>query len=117
MKRRKKIEQFVKLSLTNGKLDPRKITFIAKALTKKELSLFVKLLRLRRREEKVVVTTAIEAPRPFVKRLRRIFIDKDTSFSEDPAIIAGMKVSFSDFVFDASIKGYLEKALDEYGSN
>ena len=117
MKRRKKIEQFVKLSLTNRKLDPKKISFIAKALAKKELSLYVRLLRLARREEKVVVTTAIEAPKPFMKSIRNLFIDKDTFFFEDPAIIAGMKVSFSDFVFDATIKGYLERVKVEYGSD
>lgn len=116
MKKKKKIQYLVELSLTSGRLDASKIAAITKMLEKdkKELTYYYKALLRKREEETVTVIAAIDVPKSIALGFKKVFIDKDIAFLKDPKILAGLKVCFSDFVFDASFKTYFEKVRDAY---
>lgn len=108
LKQKKKMRFLLALSLTSGWLDPRKIAFIAETLKRKELKTYLLLLEKRLQEEKVTVITAIPATKIFMNRLKKLFSGKEIFFKRDPHMLAGMQVLFSDYVFDASFRYYLE---------
>lgn len=109
-----KIRYLVVLSLSQGKLDPKKIGLIAKTLSKRELRAYYKMLVKVREDEKVHVSTAIDVSDDIVERIMKLFPNKEVSFSKDPSIIAGLTVKVVDFVFDASLKGYLTEIKKQY---
>ena len=109
MKKQKKIARLVKLSITAGKLDPKKILVIAKTLAKRELTLYYRLLLLRREEEKAYVYTAIDVPEDIARRLTKLFSHKDLVFLKDAQILSGIKVKVGDIIFDTSLVAYLEE--------
>lgn len=116
-KQKKKMQQKLKLSMTNGRLDPRKIELIAKKMDRRELSEYYRLLVAKRAEEKVVITSAIQLPGTVAFELRKLFTDKEVFFETDPKIIAGLKVRFSDLLFNASLKDYLHIIKQQYTLN
>lgn len=117
MKKKKKLLKLLALSQTGDRLDPRKIEIIAKRLTKKELSSYHQLLIKKRKEERVIITSAIAIPDASRLRLKSMFINKDAFFVKDPKILAGINVAISDFVFNASLRGYIDKMKKEYEIN
>lgn len=113
-KKLKKIKHLVSLSSTEGKLDPRKILFIAKTLRRNELRLYHRYLLRKRKEEKVVVTTVTPLPKSLSLRIGKAFPKKDVLFRYDLKALGGMKVQFADFVFDATVRGYLAAIRKTY---
>ena len=105
------------LSLTSGKPDPQKIAFIATTLERNELAVYVSLLEKKLQKDKVIVTSAISVPQIFARSLKKLFPEKEVLFKRDPQILAGMQVSFADYVFDASFRHYLEQIRDQYSQN
>lgn len=116
-RKRDKIRYLVLLSLSKGKLDAKKIRFIAKTLTRRELLIYYRMLLRKREEEKAYVTTAIELPADIVGRVAKLFAGKDVVFTKDSHIIAGLSVKVVDFVFDASLKNYLVQVKKRYEIN
>lgn len=117
MNARKQIAQLVAASLTRNKLDPRKIEFVAKKLPKKQLRLYYQAIVRKRKEEKVLITTAVEIAKPMALRLQKLFVQKDVSFTKDAAILAGFEVVISDFVFRANLREYLSRVKNIYENN
>ena len=113
----KKAKYLAALSTTNGLLDPKKMAFIASKLSKRELSIYLTLLRKIRVGEKVMVVTAIDLPRNLAVPFEEIFKGRDVLFLRDEAILAGLTVQFEDFVFDASIKTLLERMKKSHEVN
>lgn len=105
------------LSKTNGILDPEKIGAIVRLLSIRELSYYYRLLQQVRNEEKVTVVTAIDAPPYFVDELTRIFSGLDMTFVKDKSILAGLIVSFADFIYDASMKTVIARISKQYEVN
>lgn len=105
------------LSTTKGILDPKKIAFITSKLSKRELSIYLTLLRKMRADEKVAVVTAINLPQNLTVPFEEIFKGRDITFSRDETILAGLTVQFEDFVFDASVKTLLERMKKSHEIN
>ncbi|GEM_PF-4459697 len=114
MNTQKKIKNLILLSCTKGKLDGEKILLIAKKLNRKELVLYHKVLCKKRQGEKVIIKTAIDAPRSLIARVKNIFPTKDIFFLKDPSQIAGFNVQIDDFIFDASFQGYFSRLRKSY---
>lgn len=114
MNTQKKIKHLVLLSQTTGKLDGDKILFIAKKLNRKELVLYYKMLYKKRRQEKVIIKTAIDVPKSLVLRLKKLFSFKDIFFEKDSSQIAGFNAQIDDFIFDASLRGYFSRLRKSY---
>lgn len=109
MKKQKEIAQLVRLSMTKGKLDPKKISFIAKKLSKRELVLYHRQLLRKREVEKAYITTATDVPDTVMSRLSKLFPGKDLVFLQDASILSGMKIQLGDLIFDASLLAYLDE--------
>jgi|SRR5581483_2918449 len=107
MTKNKKIIRLVEYSYTKGKLDPEKIAIISKKLVGKELVAYVDVLQKKREEEKVYITTAIDAPQSFQASMKKLFPQKDIFFTKDATILGGIIVKMLDFVYDASLRKYV----------
>lgn len=115
---RRKVRKLIALSLTEGRLDPKKIALVSQMLTKRaELLYYYQLLLAVREKEKVVVTTAIAVPTFIAKRFTGLFAGRDVLFRKDPSILAGLAIQFSDFVFDASLKHYFAQIRKQHEIN
>jgi F0F1-type ATP synthase delta subunit len=108
----KQIKTLAASSYTKDSLDAKKVSSIAKLLTRAQLKTYVKFLRSLKRSKTVkVIMPKLDAKSDLVKNLRKIFPDKKMEFSEDKSLIAGLKIIDNDNIYDFNLKNTFENLV------
>ena len=118
-KARRTARQLFRLCVVNGKLDPSRVRQVAERVVRSGhrgslavLGDFQRMVRLNREEHRAVVESAAPLPDGLRKELlsdlaRRYGPELETSFSENPALIGGMRIRVGSDVFDGSVRARL----------
>src|SRR3989344_4341165 len=111
----KKIKILASQSYKNSNMNGEIINKIANLLTRKELKLYIKELKLIEKKKSVIVhlpypPTVIEK-----NRLQKLFSDKKIIFIIDPSLIAGIKIVDNDLISELNLKDALERLASYVG--
>ncbi len=102
----KKIKMLVLASYIDKKLDPDRINKIVKLLTRKDLKVYIKLLKNYEKQNTVIVSL------PFLyndkKKFSKIFKGKKIIYKEDTSLMTGVKIVNNDIVYEYDLKNTLE---------
>jgi F-type H+-transporting ATPase subunit delta len=108
-----------RLCVVNGRLDPARVRTVAERVARSGrrgslalLTNFQRMIRLERDRHRAIVESAAPLPedlRTDVRtRLARLHgSDVETSFTETPALIAGMRIRVGSDVYDGSVRARL----------
>ena len=105
---RRKIKLLVQASLTDNNLDSKKVQRIADLLTKKELKLYIKALKVWERQHTIV----LEVPKGkdiYKNDLEKVYPGKKVIVTENPSLLLGMRVHDNDDIYELSLQNTLEE--------
>ena len=118
-KARRTARRLFRLCVVNGRLDPSRVRQVAERVVRSThrgslavLGDFQRMVRLNREEHRAVVESAAPLPDDLRKALlsdlaRRYGPELETSFSENPALIGGMRIRVGSDVYDGSVRARL----------
>ena len=118
-KARRAARRLFRLCVVNGQLDPSRVRQVAAGVAASGrrgalgvLSDFQRMVRLERERHTAVVESAAPLPDDLraevgAKLAGMYGAGLDTSFEENPALIAGMRIRVGSDVFDGSVRGRL----------
>ena len=118
-KARRTARQLFRLCVVNGKLDPSRVRMVAEHVVRSRhrgslavLGDFQRMVRLNREGHRAVVESAAPLPDDVRNELlsdlaRRYGPELETSFSENPALIGGMRIRVGSDVYDGSVRARL----------
>lgn len=108
----KQIKQLAIASYTGEKLDKKKVNRITKLLTRSELKRYIKFLRSLEQSKTVkVIMSSKNLKSSLEKELKTKFPDKKLDFSEDKALIAGLKLIDNDIIYDFNLANTFENLV------
>ncbi|HWY80210.1 MAG TPA: hypothetical protein VNW29_07670 [Candidatus Sulfotelmatobacter sp.] len=100
----KHLEELVKASYKDGKLDEATIKQIAEKLNRSMLKNFISLLKKEEKKKMVLVTT----PKPITSidriKLKSLFPKKTLVEEIDPSIISGIRIVENDEAYEVNLK-------------
>ncbi|GEM_PF-1484581 len=108
---KKLIKDLVLASYTNGDLDSEKVEKIAKMLSRSMLKQYLKALKHRDSYLSVAINSAFAIGDMQKEELESMFPEKKITYNIDPRLVAGIKVTKDDIIFEMSIKGVLDEML------
>lgn len=111
------INNLVTASYTNKNLDLERVQKIAEFLNRKMLKAYIKALK--RFEKKMTVFVDMpNTPNDTEKNeIKGLFPEKKIIYNIDPTLLAGMRLSADDILYELSMKDSLNKILDEIEQN
>lgn len=102
----KKIKMLVLSSYTDKKLNSDMVNKIAALLTRKDLKIYIKVVKNYEKENTVIVSL------PFMYNDKKIFDKtfkgKKIIYKEDPSLIAGVRIINNDIVYEYDLQNTLE---------
>ena len=116
---RRTARQLFRLCVVHGELDPVRVRQVAEGVARSGrrgslavLGDFQRMVRLDREEHRAVVESAAPLPDDLRNELqsdltRRYGSGLETTFSENPALIGGMRIRVGSDVFDGSVRARL----------
>lgn len=105
---KKIIAQLVEASYTKGTLDGEKVEKITKLLTRAELKIYLRGLKLA--EKKRTITLVLPDKKFYNKTLLKS-TKKQVKVIEDTSLLLGAKVIDNDTVYDLSLQNYLNEFI------
>lgn len=109
---RKEIKKLVLASYTNNKLDKKRVDKIVKHLTRSELKNYIKYLKLNEKSKNIVVeVSSLSNKEQIMKNIKKNYPDKNISVIENRKIIAGIKITNNDIIYEANLKNRLENLV------
>lgn len=96
-------------SYTRGSLDPAKVQKIARELSRRQLKLYIKILRDYENRTNLLIQSPNDLALADKKTFENLFPGKRLEFATDPSIISGVRIIGNDTIFEDS----LNKALDD----
>lgn len=106
---RKKMKLLVNSAYANREFNEKQMSKIVNALNRRELKLFIKLLKTQINKSTVYVTVPSKENQQILKDLEKIFPNKYVIIHEDKSLIAGVKVTDYDMVYNLNLNSTLEK--------
>lgn len=105
------LKEIIQASMTNGNLDEKKVMQIAKHLTRKELKSYINALKNDAAKNSLNITTPKSLPSSVQTEIKEKFARKDISFSTDPELLFGVKITDGDMVYDNSLKSTFNEVI------
>ncbi len=111
------IKKIANLSISNGVLNRNVTSYVLKNLGRQELILYLRFIKRIISENSVRVQSQ-ETLTPIMKSLiEQKFKNKDIYYEVDENVGEGIKVIENDTVFDFTLNGYMDTALNNLKSN
>ncbi len=122
-KARRTARQLLRLCMVNGQLDPPRVRMVAERIAQSRgrgslavLAAFQRMVRLDREAHRAIVESAAPLPddvrNSLQSDLARMYgAGLETSFTENPALIGGVRIRVGSDVFDGSVRARLD-AID-----
>lgn len=111
---KKLLLSLVEYSYTKDKLNEERVLKIAQSLSRKDLKLYIRVLKLSEQSKKVYIAIAKKSVyNEGDKLFKGIFEGKDIIFQEDPSLLLGVRIVDNDIVYDFSLKERLETIAQE----
>ncbi|OGH31585.1 MAG: hypothetical protein A3J69_00925 [Candidatus Levybacteria bacterium RIFCSPHIGHO2_02_FULL_42_12] len=112
------MKQLIAISYKNNKLDEKVVFKIACLLLRKDLKRYVRALK--NYEKKRTVTVSLPSiSRELIHKneylLKKIFPKKEILYKKDPLLMAGVRFSHHDTIFEMSLRNTLEQIAAHAG--
>lgn len=108
----KQIKKLALASYTKSNLDYSLVKKFIKSLNRSELKEYVKTLKNIENRKSVIVTVVdISFTSDVIKKIKSIFKGKRVLIKEDKSLIAGIKISDYDMVYELSLKNKIDKII------
>jgi len=108
----KQIKNLAISSYTNNNLDIKKVRTVSKFLNRMQLKRYIQFLKNLEKNKTVVVAMPKLNDRNTLENvLRKIFPGKKLQFFEDKSLIAGLKLTNNDIIYDFNLKNTLENLV------
>lgn len=111
------IEQLVTASYTNEDLDFEKVQKIAGFLNRRLLKVYIKALKRYEKKTTVFVDLPQVAEKEEEKEIKALFPTKKIVYNTDPTLLAGIRITDDDIMYELSIKDSLNKFLESIEQN
>lgn len=109
---KKIIKELVLASYTQSALDPKKVEKIVRLLNRSMLKLYIKALKQKEAALSVSIDSVFPIHPQQKETLAGLFPEKKITYVIDPTLLAGLKVTKDDIIFEMSIKGALDTMLE-----
>lgn len=111
---KKMITQLVNASYTKDLLDSKKVEKIAGLLSRHDLKLYLRGLKLSEKAKTIsLVLPDAKLYNSAKKHFEEKYKGKEVIVAEDPSLLLGMKVIDNDMVYDMSLKNIVESFAQE----
>lgn len=109
---KKEIKKLVLASYTKNKLDIKKVNKIVKHFTRAEFKNYIKYLKLHEKTKNIIVEVSnISEKEKIMKEIKKIYPEKNISIKENRAILAGIRITDNDIIYEANLKSKLENLV------
>lgn len=109
---KKEIKKLVLASYTKEKLDVKKVNKIIKFFTKSDLKKYINYLKLSEKSKNIIVEVSnLSEKSKIMKEVKKMYPDKNISIKENKNIIAGIKITNNDIIYEANLKNNLENLV------
>lgn len=116
--KKKQINQLMLASYTKSALDEKKVTKIANSLSRKDLKVYIRGLKLAEKKKKIYVALPSASVYNTNKKIFiNLFPGKQIEVEEDKLLMLGAKVMADDMVYDVSLKNRLDDFLASVEQN
>lgn len=105
------LKEIVQASMTHGSLDEKKVMQIVKHLTRRELKAYINALKNEAAKNSLNITTPKPLSSSVQTGIKNKFTHKDISFSTDPELLFGIKITDGDMVYDNSLKSTFSEVV------
>lgn len=102
-------------SYSQNALDPKKVEKIVKTLKRKELKLYIRILKNLESQRSIIISLPKPPKEKNKKILAAIYPDKKIVYDVDPSLILGMKVTDKDMVYQMNLKNTLNNLVSYLG--
>lgn len=89
---KKKLQELVKQSYKDGKLDEQTVQYIADRLSRTELKEYITLLKTEEAKNDVFVTSAESLPKDDLAKIQKLYPGKTIIASVDKSMINGVRI-------------------------
>lgn len=109
---KKEIKKLVLASYTKEKLDVKKVNKIIKFFTKSDLKKYINYLKLSEKSKNIIVEVSnLSEKNKIMKEIKKMYPNKNISIKENKNIIAGIKITNNDIIYEANLKNNLENLV------
>ncbi len=113
----KLIEKLVMASYTDKNLDLEKVQKIVGFLNRQMLKSYIKALKRYEKKNTVIVDLPLVAETDDKKEIQHLFGEKIILYNTDPTLLAGIRITDDDIIYELSIKNSLNKILESIEQN
>lgn len=114
---KKQLKQLVALSYTRKTLDEKKVSHIAKILSKNDLKQYVRTLKEHEKKNTVYVSLPSEPSKQEAAKFNHLYAGKKVVFNLDPSLLLGARLVDGDDVFEYSLNTTFEDFLRHLTTN
>ena len=108
----KQIKNLAIASYTNNNLDAKKVSRIGKLFNRTQLKRYIQFLKnLEKSKTVIVAMSQVNVKNSLESELIKIFPGKKLQFLEDKSLIAGLKLTDNDTIYDFNLKNTLENLV------
>ena len=100
-------------SYKNGTLNPEIVLAIAEKLTRKELKVYIKAIKLAEKRRSVTIAFASNITNDEQKQLQSLFPGKKLIVTQDPTLLAGIRITNNDDIFEMNLKHELDDIIQQ----
>lgn len=105
--RKKQLKKIVDLSYSNELLNTDVVGKIANLLKRKDLKQYIKALKMKEKENNVIVDTPLSLSLEEKGFLEKLFLGKRIEYRNLPELILGIRITESDNIYDFSLSNKL----------
>ncbi len=105
---KKIIDQLVKQSIINNRLDEKKVTEFANQMNRKHLKAYIDSLKKWVLEHTITVESAIDIDERTKDEFRKYFTDKQVVFEKNPDLLIGTRIIDNDTIYEMNLKDTLQ---------
>ncbi len=108
----KQIKKLALASYTRNVLDSKKVNRISRMLTRSELKIYLKMLRMVEKSKTLIVFLPnLSYISLLTKKIKQLFPNKKILFKKDESLITGVKIVNNDNVYDFNLRNRLENLV------
>jgi hypothetical protein len=109
---KKEIKKLALASYTKNKLDIKKINKIIRYFTKSDLKKYIKYIKLIEKTNNITVEiSSLLEKEKIMRKIKKIYPNKNISVIENKEIIAGVRITDNDIIYEANLKNKLESLV------
>lgn len=110
---KKDLKNLAKHTVMDGKIHPKIAKFVMQNLNKTDLREYLFYLKQEIKNQIVFVRTPQDLLAAEKKQIEKLYVSKRILFENDKSLGAGITILNNDNIIDASLKGYIDQAIQE----